>query len=256
MEKSLEGLLAHAKAQLGQYYGYAFYGQAPTAGYIDWSAKQYPAMWQNGRVAKAKQRMAPGQRWYDCAGLIKSYWMQSSATAPAKYNAAYDKSADGLYRICGKTGKIATMPKTKGTLVFMVNASGTMTHCGIYAGSEQVLEARGFDYGVVQTKLSGRAWSHWGGNLSWLKGTTTTTATTTFNVGDHVKIKSTATHYYPGGMAIPAWLKRESWITIRQMTLASGAEVTRGGKRCVLLGKTKSGGDITSWCALDCLEKA
>jgi hypothetical protein len=45
---------------------------------------------------------------------------------------------------------------------------GRMGHVGMYIGAGQVIEARGADYGVVITKLSDRAWTHWG-LLDWLE---------------------------------------------------------------------------------------
>ena len=34
-------------------------------------------------------------------------------------------------------------------------------HVGYYAGNGYVIEWRGFNYGCVRTKLSGRKWTHW-----------------------------------------------------------------------------------------------
>ena len=57
-----------------------------------------------------------------------------------------------------------------------------------------------------------------------------------FNVGDIVEIKAPATRYYPGGPTIPTWVKG-TYHLITQ-TEFNGKSVIKGGKECVLLGKT------------------
>lgn len=56
-----------------------------------------------------------------------------------------------------------------------------------------------------------------------------------FEVGDIVEIKSSSGRYYPGGPAIPSWVKG-SYHLITQ-TQSVGKPVVKGGKTCVLLGK-------------------
>ena len=47
------------------------------------------------------------------------------------------------------------------------NARNPRNPC-VYAGDGKVIEARGFHYGVVETKLSERPWENWGKCL-WIK---------------------------------------------------------------------------------------
>ena len=54
------------------------------------------------------------------------------------------------------------MPEIPGVLVFMPG------HVGIYCGDGKVVEARGFHYGVVETKLNERPWENWG-KCPWIK---------------------------------------------------------------------------------------
>lgn len=57
---------------------------------------------------------------------------------------------------CGaKNGDISTIPDIPGILLFM---SG---HVGVYIGEGYAVEARGFDYGVVKTKVASRPWKNW-----------------------------------------------------------------------------------------------
>jgi len=158
-------LVAHVKAQAGQIYWYGTFGQAPTLDLLEQKRRQYPAYYTAERVDYAKKFQVgrPGARVFDCAGLVKSYWMMDSPTAKPKYLAQYDKSAAMLKAECGQTGKIATLPEEPGLLVFIGG-----THVGVYIGNGRVMEARGYSYGVVETALQGRAWDAWG-RLKWLE---------------------------------------------------------------------------------------
>jgi cell wall-associated NlpC family hydrolase len=175
MAKTPQGLVAHARAQLGLPYFYGTYGQRPTADLIDYKRRQYPEQWSLERVNIAKQKHLSAPRCYDCAGLVKSYWMQESPTTPAKYVEKYDKSAGGLKSCCSTRGPISSIPgsgspqspqtlwgDSPGVLVFI----GTR-HVGIYAGAGRVIEAKGFNYGVVESDLKRGSWDAWG-KLDWL----------------------------------------------------------------------------------------
>ncbi|MCL2299625.1 MAG: C40 family peptidase [Firmicutes bacterium] len=164
MAYTAAGLAAHARAQLGQIYWYGTFGQAPTSELLEEKRKQYPAYYTQARVANCKTQIGkPGARVFDCAGLVKSYWMMETPTSKPKYLARYDKSASGLKAACGEKGKIAALPEEPGLLVFIDG-----THVGVYIGNGRVIEARGFSHGVVETRLKERAWDSWG-RLSWLE---------------------------------------------------------------------------------------
>ena len=163
-QKTAKGLVAHAKAQLGQFYWYGTFGQAPTLDLLEEKRKQYPQYYTSERIANAKTQIKAGARVFDCAGLVKSYWMMDSPTAKPKYLAQYDKSAAALKTCCAVKGKIAAIPEEPGLLVFIGG-----THVGVYIGGGRVMEARGFSCGVVETRLKDRAWDTWG-RLDWLEG--------------------------------------------------------------------------------------
>jgi LysM repeat protein len=162
MSKTPAGLVAHARTQLGLPYWYGCYGQRPTEELADQKHKQYPDQWSAARVANAKSKHLSAPRVYDCAGLVKSYWMQADPHTAAKYIQKYDKSAGGLKSCCKVKGPISSIPSEPGLLVFI----GTR-HVGIYDGKGRVIEARGFDYGVVERALSTSTWDTWG-RLDWL----------------------------------------------------------------------------------------
>lgn len=70
-----------------------------------------------------------------------------------------DKSANGtlswLKSLGCKNGKISTLPNVPGILLFSPG------HVGVYIGDGYAVEARGFKYGVVKTKVSARGWTDW-----------------------------------------------------------------------------------------------
>lgn len=54
-----------------------------------------------------------------------------------------------------KNGSISTLPEVPGVLLFLNG------HVGVYIGGGYAVEARGFAYGVVMTKVAGRGWKNW-----------------------------------------------------------------------------------------------
>ncbi|MGI5872952.1 MAG: N-acetylmuramoyl-L-alanine amidase [Bacillota bacterium] len=76
--------------------------------------------------------------------------------------------------------------------------------------------------------------------------------------GDIVEIKSSARTYYPGGPSIPSWVKKNYHLITQDKS--NNKPVIKGGKECVLLGKTilKNSMDekpgIMTWVDKDILE--
>lgn len=95
-------------------------------------------------------------------GLIKGFLWSESPEKPPKYKASQDVSANGMLKKCTERGKINTMPDMPGILVFMPG------HVGVYTGNGKVIEARGFNYGVVETDLKSRNWENWG-KCPWIE---------------------------------------------------------------------------------------
>ena len=79
-----------------------------------------------------------------------------------------------------------------------------------------------------------------------------------FEAGNIVEIKASARTYYPGGPIIPNWVKWNYHLITQDVF--NGKPVIKGGKECVLLGKTilKSTMDekagIMTWIDKDNLE--
>ena len=150
MEKTAQGLIEYAKAQLGRPYWYGTFGQAASKALYDQKKRQYPQRYEwtyDGATAKV----------HDCVGLIKGYlWCDDSQDTTPVYNAAQDKSANAMYTACKTKGEMATMPDVPGILVFLPG------HVGVYIGDGEVIEARSRRYGVYKTKLAERPWKTWG----------------------------------------------------------------------------------------------
>ena len=84
---------------------------------------------------------------FDCSGLI-------GACLNANGNAGFDDTADGYRNRCVSIDKGALQA---GDLVFEYS-NGKSGHVGVYIGGGKVIEARGRDYGVVETDLNARNW--------------------------------------------------------------------------------------------------
>lgn len=146
------GLVESCKKYLGYPYWYGTFGQIATETLLQQKSKQYPAHYGSSRMAKYRSQI--GNQVFDCIGLVKAYlWNENGKIT---YNSNQDKSADTMLSICKEKGPINTMPEMPGILVFMPG------HVGVYIGNGEVIEARGFSYGVVKTRLTGRGWKNWG----------------------------------------------------------------------------------------------
>lgn len=158
-EKTASGLIAYCKAQLGRPYWMGTFGQIASAGIYQSNKKRLARYYTAADFPRQY-----GQRVHDCIGLIKGYLWSDGPDAAPRYLSGplrIDLDADGMYYKCGQHGQIHSMPDTPGTLVFILSG-GRMVHVGVYIGGGQVIEARGHAYGVVQTALKGRGWTHWG----------------------------------------------------------------------------------------------
>lgn len=154
MAKTSDGLVNFVLGCVGRPYIYGTYGQILTERLLVSKAAQYPNKLTAARVKKARESFI-GKRVSDCHGLIKNYlWAGSPDDAPI-YQAAQDISADEAFNRAKVKGRIDTIPERPGVCVRYAG------HVGVYIGHGDVIEARGFDYGTVKTKLTARKWSDW-----------------------------------------------------------------------------------------------
>ncbi len=61
-----------------------------------------------------------------------------------------------MYNSCKVKGDIKTIPKTPGLVVWHKG------HIGISIDGVWAIEAKGFDYGIVKTRIADRKWTNWG----------------------------------------------------------------------------------------------
>lgn len=95
-------------------------------------------------------------RIFDCSGLIKSFLM--GGLGHFVYDKSKDINAVTMFNKATVKGTIDTIPEIPGICVYMTN------HVGVYVGNREVIEATpnpDFGNGVVMTRLTERAWSHW-----------------------------------------------------------------------------------------------
>lgn len=185
---------------VGHPYWYGCVGYKCTQDLYEHKQKQYPSHYTSSRASKYKKHIEAKEICTDCVGLLKSYfWTNGGETVFEAYgtdnkitnkyksNDMPDKSADGMFTYAKSlgmdNGTVATIPDTPG---IAVRYSG---HVGVYVGDGYCVEARGFNYGVVKTKLKDRAWTHWYKipGITYGESTSdTTTDTTTYKLGDRV----------------------------------------------------------------------
>lgn len=148
-------LITYARTQIGLPYIFGTFGQKITKKLLNEKAKQYPKQMSEARVQKAIDRGDIGKKGHDCYGLFKGFMMSDSPEAFAKYNPDYDISADEAFKRATEKGSIDSLPEIKGIGLYKKG------HFGIYEGDGKEIEARGFDYGVLEDDVKNTKFTHW-----------------------------------------------------------------------------------------------
>jgi len=147
------GLVTYAKSCVGEAYMKGCQGWIITEAVIQRLKAQYPKTYTDLYVAKCRKNI--GKRGFDCTSMSDVY-------------CGVDYDQDGwLLRATDKGDlnysihdlPIQKIPEIPGLHVHKVG------HMGIYKGNGIVIEARGIDYGVVETKIETRGWTHWAKNF-------------------------------------------------------------------------------------------
>lgn len=156
MSKNNVGLVEHAEKWVGQAYWYGTNCQPCTESRLEQKKKQYPSHYTSSRMATYKKQIQQGKKCTDCVGLIKGYcWDGTDGNPGYASNGCPDTSANGMYKAAKVKGSIKTLPETPGLLLWRDG------HIGVYVGGGYAIEARGFAYGVVRTKVAERTWTNW-----------------------------------------------------------------------------------------------
>jgi hypothetical protein len=153
------GLVNHAKMALSEKWGYVWgtFGQVLTQGLFQEKLTQYPD--GVGKYADFIKANWLNKRSTDCVGLIKGYtWWNGKDPV---YTPSTDVSANGMFQAATEKGTINSFPVKDAPIGLCLWKDG---HIGVYIGNDQVIEARGTKYGVIQSPLKGEGaspWTHW-----------------------------------------------------------------------------------------------
>lgn len=147
----------------GWVYWYGTCGYACTESLLTRKARQYPAHYSSGRMARYRRDIAEGRVCADCIGLFKACaWDRDGdiTTRESAYasNGHPDHGARTALSQCTVKGDIDTIPEIPGLAVW----TKTGAHIGVYVGGGDVVEARGFSYGVQRNRLRQRGFVTWG----------------------------------------------------------------------------------------------
>ena len=150
------GLVEWALQWVGQRYWYGTCCYDCTSSLLTRKANQYPSHYTSSRMAQYKSDIAAKKKCCDCIGIIKGYyWAKDDGTQVYGLDGRPDKGANGMFNAAKVKGSISTLPEVPGLLLYSPG------HVGVYIGGGYAVEARGFSYGVVKTKVSQRSWTHW-----------------------------------------------------------------------------------------------
>ena len=138
----------------GARYWYGTFGQVASTNLWKVKKQQYPAQYKNSKDKQIKKDIEEGRIVTDCSGLIKGF-MMTRDNGQIVYTPSLDLGANGYYNNAKEKGTIKTMPDIPGLAVWKEG------HIGVYIGNGEVIEARGFDYGVQKYKLSDRPYTKW-----------------------------------------------------------------------------------------------
>lgn len=127
------------KSKIGCGYAWGSQGEVLTKGNLDALIKLYGISHYKTSAYDASQWI--GKQCFDCSGLIVWALMQLGLIQS-------DYTAAGLYGLCQPVRKAELQP---GDLCFWKDSS--ITHVGVYTGSNKVVHARGTPYGVQETDV-------------------------------------------------------------------------------------------------------
>lgn len=164
--------VAFVISMIGMPYWYGTCVYICSTSLLNSKSKQYPSHYGSSRTAKYKAAIAAKRVCMDCVGMIKGFFWTNGGAGVLDYlnggakfvnkygsNGCPDKSASGMLAWCKskgcKNGKIASLPDVPGILLFSPG------HVGVYIGGGYAVEARGFNYGVVKTRVKDRSWTDW-----------------------------------------------------------------------------------------------
>lgn len=153
--KNNKWLVDYCKAQVGRPYWFGTFGTVASLALYKSKSNQYPKEYPPKKFTKESFTKQFGQKVHDCAGLIKgALWSDSIDDPNPKYKASEDYGANKFFTNASKNGSMDSFIDMPGILVFK-GTDKKKSHVGVYIGNGKVIEAKGHNYGVVESSVSG-----------------------------------------------------------------------------------------------------
>lgn len=138
MKKTAEGLINHCKRKLGTPYVYGAKGEALTQAVLDRLTRENPGTFSAAYIAKARKFL--GRRCTDCSGLIS--W--------------YTEIMRGSYNYHDTAAERSPISELDESMVGW--ALWKPGHIGVYIGDGWCIEAKGINYGTIESRVSSTPW--------------------------------------------------------------------------------------------------
>lgn len=156
-EKTPDGLVEYARAQLGAPYWQDAYGQTATLGLLNNMSWKHP-----GVIKKEEYLGDLGRKVFDDAGLIKGYLWSSSIDARPRYDHERNWTAAEIYANSKTKGRVEGCNTLKnGTLLYRGESEDKIDHIGVYSEKGMVYHAKDREHGVVAEPFIKEDWSYW-----------------------------------------------------------------------------------------------
>ena len=149
-------LVEWVKRHVGQPYWFGTCCYKATNSLLTRKRTQYPSHYQDNRMARYRRDIAAGATVQDCVGIIKGYyWTREDGKMIYLLDGRPDKGANSMFAAAKHKGPMATMPEVPGVILHMQG------HVGIYIGDGWVIEAKGFNAGVIKSRIEDGRWTSW-----------------------------------------------------------------------------------------------
>lgn len=140
--KNYIDLVNFVKSKIGVNYLYGYKGEIVKAYKNTSLAKQYPSVWTSSYLSKANGMI--GSYAVDCSGLIS--WFTGKIRGSSQY-----------YETSTKKIKYVKSMDLSNYIGYGIWRQG---HIGVIVGKNEIVEARGINYGVVLTKANERDFTY------------------------------------------------------------------------------------------------
>lgn len=152
------GLRNFVQQLIGEPYWYGTCVYPCTSSLLSRKANQYPTHYTDARMPRYRNDISSGRTCADCIGLIKGYhWWNGEK---AVNDGVGDVNTTGMFNAAKIRFKVDKslpnygVPEVPGLIMYKNG------HVGVYEGDGQVIEAKGFAYGVIRSKIDATPWEY------------------------------------------------------------------------------------------------